>query len=196
MWCLSSTTVACSTTSSTSFLKTKTPLRPRWRRGSGLLRAAGCSAGRMRRRAGGGSGFCGSRPDVSRQEQTDQQNQNDLFRRRIVSRLGVHPERRQSFGRNQLHFDFTPFAVVGPVLRTVSEHILVAQLDANFSGHVGQVVGIVDGKGAAAGQLGNFSQQRRPRGCPRAWPCSDRRCRWHRSSRSASFTVDLISPSV
>ena len=85
-----------------------------------------------------------------------------LFRRRIVSRFGVNLERRQSLRRNQFHFYLTPFAVVSRFHWTVSQHILVAQLNSYFCGNISQIVWIIDGKSPPAGQFGDFAQQGRP----------------------------------
>src|SRR5215469_17473634 len=68
---------------------------------------------------------------------------------------------RQSFGRNQLYLDLTPAAILSLVRWTVSEYILVAQLYSNLGSHVGQFVGIIDGKHAAAGHVADFGQQGR-----------------------------------
>ena len=90
--------------------------------------------------------------------------------RRIVSRFGENPERRQSFGRNQFHFYFTPFAVMPRVLGTVPQHVLVAQFDANLGGHIGQIVGIINGEGTASGDFGDIGKQRPAPTPPREWP--------------------------
>src|ERR1700674_157941 len=82
-----------------------------------------------------------------------------LFRRRIVTRLGVDPKRRQSFWRLEFHFYFTPFAIAHWILWTVSYDILVAQLDANFCGNVRQVVRVINGKRAATSQFRDIAEQ-------------------------------------
>src|SRR5262249_30949590 len=45
------------------------------------------------------------------------------------------------------------------ILWTISQDVLVAQFDADFCGNIGQVVWIVDGKGAASGELGDITQE-------------------------------------
>src|SRR5208282_5888883 len=86
----------------------------------------------------------------------------NLFRRRIVARLGVDLQWRQSLRWHQLHPDFTPFTIVPWILWTVTQHILVAQLDANFCGHIRQVVRVINGESPPPGQLRDIAQQ--------AWP--------------------------
>ena len=73
-------------------------------------------------------------------QQRDQQDSRRLFRGCIVSRFGVHVQRRQAFRRIQLHLDLPPLAIACWIGWTVSEHILVAQLDANLCRHVRQFV--------------------------------------------------------
>src|SRR5260370_12458855 len=162
--CLSSTTVAWSTTSSTSLRKTKTPL-------SSL--AFGCSveAGGFRGAfacggvEGGVAGSFGvscaddcASPGTSTcvpAQITNVRRRKTcaacLLRRRIITRPGIHLERWQSFRRHQLHFYLTPFAIPHNVLRPVSQHVLVTELDANLGGHIRQIVGILDGESASPG---------------------------------------------
>ena len=92
---------------------------------------------------------CGrsNRPGEGRQE--NREPSGALFGRRVISSPRIHPERRQSFRWQQLHFYLTPFAVAHYFAGTVSEDVLVAQLDADFRRDIPQVVGIVDGEGAA-----------------------------------------------
>ena len=71
----------------------------------------------------------------------DQEQERALFRGCIVSGFGVNVQRRQTLGRIQLHLDLPPLAIACWIGWTVSEHILVAQLDANLGGHVRQFVG-------------------------------------------------------
>ena len=62
-----------------------------------------------------------------------------LFSRGVISRPGVNLDGRQSLGREQLHFDLPPAAVVARILWFISEDILVTQLDSNLGGNVGQI---------------------------------------------------------
>src|SRR5262249_51397876 len=79
-----------------------------------------------------------------------------LLRRCIVSRLGIYIQMRQALGRNQLDLDLTPMAIFRLVGWTIAEHILVAQLNANLGSDVGELVGIVDRKHSAAGNLADI----------------------------------------
>src|SRR5262245_10342909 len=83
------------------------------------------------------------------------------FRRCIVSRLRELREWRQAFGRCQLNLNFTPFAVMCWVLRTVTKDILITQFDANLGSHISQIVGVVDGERTPTRQLGNVAQKLR-----------------------------------
>src|SRR6266403_6213456 len=187
MRCLSSTTVACSTTSSTCLRKTKTPLSPAsgfWAAGETFGAAFGAAFGATTcpLEAGGaalvsgdwgfaaasdpatGIGEAGFSWEFARHSvvRRKKNSSGTLFRRRIVTRLGVDPKRRQSFWRLEFHFYFTPFAIAHWVLWTVSNDILVAQLDANFCGNVRQVVRVINGKSPATGQFGDVTEQGRP----------------------------------
>src|SRR6266403_1458327 len=184
MRCLSSTTVACSTTSSTCLRKTKTPLSPAsgfWAAGETFGAAFGAAFGATTcpLEAGGAAlvsgdwGFAAAsepatgigeawfswefaRHSVVRRKKN---SSGTLFRRRIVTRLGVDPKRRQSFWRLEFHFYFTPFAIAHWILWTVSYDILVAQLDANFCGNVRQVVRVINGKRPATSQFRDIAEQ-------------------------------------
>ncbi len=70
--------------------------------------------------------FAMRRPATRGGRTRKQRTPGALFRRCVVSRPGIHPERRQSFRWQQLHFYLTPFAVAHCFVWTVSEHILVA----------------------------------------------------------------------
>src|SRR5690348_9695884 len=87
---------------------------------------------------------------------------NNLFGWCIVACFGIDMQWRQSLGWNELHFHFAPLSVVYSISWTVSEHILVAQFNANFGGNVGQFVGVIDGEGAPAGDIGDVGQHGRP----------------------------------
>src|SRR5215469_10162472 len=137
--CLSSTTVACRTTSSTSFLKTNTPLSSD---SAGWPCCGALTVGEVEpglfaegevELAGGscagavcGAGTLCAQIVIASRRKVDRGTRTRLFRRRIVTRLGINPQRRQTFRWNELHPYLTPFAVVRWVLWTVSEHILVA----------------------------------------------------------------------
>src|SRR5215475_8841451 len=84
-----------------------------------------------------------------------------LPRRCIVSRFGVNVQMRQTLGRNELYLDLAPVAILGLVAWTISQHILVAQLDSNFGGYIGQFIGIVQGKHASTGNIADLGQQGR-----------------------------------
>src|SRR5262249_8435375 len=84
-----------------------------------------------------------------------------LPRRCIVSRFGVNVQMRQTLGRNELYLYLAPVAILGLVAWTISQHILVAQLDPNFGGYIGQFVGIVQSKHTAAGHIADLGEQGR-----------------------------------
>src|SRR6476620_8797930 len=131
MRCLSSMTVACSTTSWTSEWKTKqpgsTPGSWPWVAGGGGVSDSGWLGAGWELRGGAWGGAVSW-------DQSVKLNKNNgispsltrLFRWRIVTRLGIHPQRRQTLRWQQLHLYLTPFAVMPRVLWTVSKHILVA----------------------------------------------------------------------
>src|SRR5260370_25165933 len=83
---------------------------------------------------------------------------NDLLRRGIVSRLRIDMQWRQSFGWAEFHFDFTPPAIAHCISWTVSEHILVAQLNATLCGHIAQFVGIINAKATATRYIRNLAK--------------------------------------
>src|SRR5437899_1280342 len=131
--CLSSTTVACSTTSSTSARKTNPPGSVSGGAGAGgcpwglpgapLVCApleVGC-AGLVD--AGFGLVVSWAPVPMLKKNRVINRVRRRLLGGCIVSRLGIHTQRRQSFGRYQLHFYLTPFAVTYRILWTVSEHI-------------------------------------------------------------------------
>src|SRR5664279_1222164 len=108
MCCLSSTTVAWRTTSSTCLRKTKVPLSAESGPRAGLLDGAcdvdGESAGDWELADGTVGGWFGVVAFVcafARNSAVSRKriSKATLFRRRIVTRLGVDPERRQSFWR-------------------------------------------------------------------------------------------------
>src|SRR5882672_688682 len=82
-----------------------------------------------------------------------------LFRRRIITRLRINPERWQSLWRKEFHFYFTPFAVAHWVLWTVSEQVLVAQLNTYFRGDIREIVRVINGKGPPASQFRDIAEQ-------------------------------------
>src|SRR6202049_749507 len=172
--CLSSTTVAWSTTSSTSLRKTKTPL-------SSLVFGCSVEAGGFRGAlpCGGGEGCVAGGFGVSCADDcaspgtltcvpaqiTNVRRRKTraacLLRRRIITRPGIHLERWQSFRWHQRHFYLTPFAIPNNVLRPVSQHVLVTEFDANLGGDIRQIIGILDGESASSGQFRDFRQQSR-----------------------------------
>src|ERR1019366_8692595 len=136
MCCLSSTTVACNTTSSTCLWNTKMPLSVESGPGAesvvGGGEVDGESAGAGEPATGTGDAWFGAIGlvcEFARNSAVSRRriSRATLFRRRIVTRLGVDPERWQSFWRHEFHFYFTPFAIAHWVLWTVSDDILVAQ---------------------------------------------------------------------
>src|SRR5262249_16719868 len=66
---------------------------------------------------------------------------------------------RQTLRRNQLYFDFPPLTIPSWISWTVSEHILVAQLDPNLCSHVRKLIRIVNAKEAATGNLAYLVQK-------------------------------------
>src|ERR1019366_262751 len=82
-----------------------------------------------------------------------------LFGWCIVSRFGVHVQRWQTFRRIQFHLDLAPLAISYWAGWTVSEHILVAQLDANLCRHVRQFVRIADGKCPPSRHFSHLGEQ-------------------------------------
>src|SRR3954463_5883788 len=84
---------------------------------------------------------------------------NRLFRGCIVAGLRINMQLGKSFRRKQFHFDLPPLAVLGRILRTVSEYILVGQFDSDLGGDVRQFAGTVDAERAAAGDFGDLAQQ-------------------------------------
>src|SRR5580692_9655981 len=95
IWFLSSTTVACRATSSTSFLNTKMLLSS-----LGAFSWGCCVFGDGE--AGADVLWVGA--VVVRKRKMSNGASQRSFGRCIVSRFGENPERRQSFGRNQFHF--------------------------------------------------------------------------------------------
>src|SRR5262249_50688817 len=119
--------------------------------------------------AGGGAelaGCCGedgALPDCAKIPMTRKRKagrkRQSLFRRSIITRLGVNPERRQALRRKELHFYLTPFAVSYWVLWTVGKQVLVAQLNTNFRRNISQVVRVIDGKGPSTSQFRDIAQK-------------------------------------
>ena len=66
---------------------------------------------------------------------------------------------RQTLRLIKLHFNFAPMAVLYLVVWTITNHILVAQFNSDFCGHIRELIRIGNGKHAAAGDLRNFSEQ-------------------------------------
>lgn len=55
-----------------------------------------------------------------------------------------------------------PLAIAWTVCRVITEHVLITQRDADFSGDIRHIVRIVDDKRASAGELSNFAQKSWP----------------------------------
>src|SRR5664279_3555831 len=153
-WCLSSTTVAWSVTSSTSLRKTKT---------SPLFSAGACPCAAD---GTGSAGFgCGGvvavcpTVRVSRKIKATARTKKLLLRGCIVSRFGVNVQRRQALGRIQSHFDLSPLAIPRWISGTVSQNVLVTQFNPDLGGHVCQLVGVSDGEGAAPRDIRYLRQQ-------------------------------------
>src|SRR5215469_10551788 len=68
---------------------------------------------------------------------------------------------RQTLWRIELYLNLAPVAVLILVVWTVPEYILVAQLYSNLGSHIGQFIGIGQGKHASTSHLGDFGQQGR-----------------------------------
>src|SRR5450432_2668746 len=81
--------------------------------------------------------------------------------RRVVSRLGINAERRQSLRRAQLNLNFSPSRVVCFVAWPVSDDILVSQLHADFRRDVRKLVEFLDGEYSSSRHLRNLTQERR-----------------------------------
>ena len=79
-----------------------------------------------------------------------------LFSRGVISRPGVNLDGRQSLGREQLHFDLPPAAVVARILWFISEDVLVAQLHSNFGSDIRQIGQLRDREDAATGHFYEF----------------------------------------
>src|SRR5436305_5187743 len=118
--------------------------------------------------AGGFAGsapFCGeacaqaTRGQIRRN--TRQRTLQALFGGSVISSPRIHLERRQSFRWQQLHFYFTPFTVADDFAGTVSEDILIAEFNSNLGGDVGEIVGIINSEGAAAGEFSDVAEQLR-----------------------------------
>src|SRR6516162_401580 len=153
-WFLSSTTVACNVTSSTSLWKTyKSPFF-----------SAGfcpCSPGEADPEEFCGvpaGGFCAI-ASVARKIMRPRVKNSILFRGCIVSRFGVNMQGRKPFRRIQFHFDFPPFAITYGIAGAVSKHVLIAQLDPDLGRHVGKLIGISDGKGSSSRHLRYLTQE-------------------------------------
>src|SRR5271165_4355438 len=154
--CLSSTTVACSVTSSTSLRKTKTsPLFS-----AGACPCAADGVGSTGFGCGGAVAVCPT-VRVPRKIKATVRTKKLLLRGCIVSRFGVNVQGRQALWRIQSHFDLSPLAIPTCISRTVSENVLVAQFNSYLGGHVGQFIGVSDGEGAAAGDIRDLRQQLR-----------------------------------
>src|ERR1700677_2669886 len=141
--CLSSSTVAFKTTSSTLRCRVYFPLsRPITVVVSGSLGAplpapsgettgsrstlSGCCFSAGSWEAEGGGGACiraGSGELQSRKIGMNSQ----LLQGRIVSGTGVSGELGQPLGWNQLYLQFTPLAVPFNILRPIPQHVLIAQ---------------------------------------------------------------------
>src|ERR1700674_402615 len=78
----------------------------------------------------------------------------------VVAGFCVDVERRQSFRRMHLDFNFAPTSIVRFITRPVSQNILIAQLHADFRGDVRQIIQILDGKDSPPGHFRDFRQQR------------------------------------
>src|SRR5450755_8055 len=153
-WCLSSTTVACSVTSSTSLRKTKTS--PLFSAGACPRSAEGADSTGLD--CGGAVAVC---PTVSvpRKIKTTVRTKKLLLRGCIVSRFGVNVQRRQALRRIQSHFDLSPLAIPRGISGTISEDVLVTQFNSDLGSHVAQFVGVSDGEGTAACDIRDLSQQ-------------------------------------
>ena len=81
-----------------------------------------------------------------------------LFRWCIVSSFGIYVQRRQASGRIQLNFDLAPLAIASRIGGTISQDILVAQLDAYLGGYVRQFIGRIDDKRPSPGYFRNLTR--------------------------------------
>src|SRR5690349_8770252 len=84
-----------------------------------------------------------------------------LLRRRIVSKTIKRFQRRQAARLHKLHLDVTVLAIAHRVLRRVIEHILVAQLDADLGGDIGQLIDVLHVVTASSRQLSHFTEETR-----------------------------------
>src|ERR1700733_2471818 len=66
---------------------------------------------------------------------------------------------RQSLRRIKFDFNFAPVAIFDLVVWTITDNVLVAQFNPNFSGYISQFIRIGNGEHASAGDLRNISQQ-------------------------------------
>src|ERR1035441_2767825 len=79
---------------------------------------------------------------------------------RIVALFPEWPQQRHAVRLHQPDLDPSILAVAAQILWRVAEDVLVAQLDANFRRHVGQLIEIVDLILPSSGLLGDFGEQR------------------------------------
>src|SRR5579859_6791191 len=85
----------------------------------------------------------------------------NLLRGSIISGPEHGPELRQASGFLEPHLDAAVLPVAYRIFGTVSQHVLVAQLDPDLCRDIGKLRQVVHGESPAAGLLGQLVQQAR-----------------------------------